>query len=77
MPHIVVKMYAGRSDAEKAKLADELAKAMIATLQCKEQSVSVAIEDVPAADWPEKVYRPDIMGKSDTLYRKPGYNPFG
>ncbi len=26
-------------------------------------------------DWAEKVYEPDILGKPETIYKKPGYNP--
>ena len=28
-----------------------------------------------ATDWVEKVWKPDIEGKPDTLYKKPGYTP--
>ena len=38
-------------------------------------AVSVAIEEITANDWPEQVYRPDILGHADQLYKKPGYNP--
>ena len=38
-----------------------------------DESVSVAIEEIDADEWAEKVYRPDIEQKSDTLYKKPGY----
>jgi 4-oxalocrotonate tautomerase len=38
-----------------------------------EESVSVAIEEIPAADWAEKVYRTDIVHNSENLYKKPGY----
>ncbi|MEO9189499.1 MAG: hypothetical protein ABI224_05770 [Acetobacteraceae bacterium] len=30
---------------------------------------------VKPSDWVEKVYKPDIIGKPDTLYKKPGYDP--
>jgi len=33
-----------------------------------------AIEEI-TKDWPEQVYRPDIPGHVDQLYKKPGYNP--
>lgn len=40
-----------------------------------EESVSVAIEDVEPREWTEKVYKPDILGKPDMIYKKPGYDP--
>jgi 4-oxalocrotonate tautomerase len=43
--------------------------------QCAETSISVGIEDIDANAWTEKVYTPDIIGKADTLYEKPGYGP--
>jgi 4-oxalocrotonate tautomerase len=75
MPHISVKLYAGRSDRQKAKLAEEITKAVMAGADCAEQSVSVAIEDVEPEQWAEKVYKPDIVANWDKLYKKPGYNP--
>jgi 4-oxalocrotonate tautomerase len=34
--------------------------------------VSVALEEIEPPDWAGKVYRPDIKGKWDQLYKKPG-----
>jgi hypothetical protein len=31
------------------------------------------MEEVNAADWTEKVYKPEILAKRDTLYKEPGY----
>jgi 4-oxalocrotonate tautomerase len=39
-----------------------------------EESVSVAMEEVEAREWAEKVYKPDIAGKPEQLYKKPGYD---
>jgi 4-oxalocrotonate tautomerase len=75
MPHVIVKLQTGRSDQQKTKIAEEVTKAIMATANCAEQSVSVSIEDVEPSDWTEKVYKPDIAGKPDTLYKKPGYDP--
>ena len=76
MPHVLVKMYPGRSEEQKKKLADKIVKDVVAIAGCRERSVSVAIEEIEAQDWAEKVYRPDILNKENSLYRKPGYNPF-
>jgi 4-oxalocrotonate tautomerase len=77
MPHVSVKLYPGRSDYQKAELARAIEKDVIAILQCGEESVSVAIEDVQPGDWVEKVWNPEIAGKPDTLFKKPGYKPLG
>jgi 4-oxalocrotonate tautomerase len=75
MPHVIVKLQSGRSEEQKAKLAEAVTRAVVAGAHCAEQAVSVGIEDVAAADWVEAVYKPDILGKADTLYKKPGYDP--
>jgi 4-oxalocrotonate tautomerase len=76
MPHVIVKMLAGRDDEQKQRLADEVAKAVMNALGAGESSISVAIEDVNSAEWTEKVYKPDILGHPDQIYKKPGYKPF-
>jgi 4-oxalocrotonate tautomerase len=75
MPHVIVKLLTGRSEQQKAKIAQEVTKAIMATANCAETSVSVGIEDVASDDWTETVYQPDIIGKPGTIYKKPGYNP--
>jgi 4-oxalocrotonate tautomerase len=75
MPHVIVKLYSGRSEQQKAKLAEEVTKAVTTTLNYGGESVSVGIEDVEPQDWAEKVYKPDILSKPQTIYKKPGYNP--
>jgi 4-oxalocrotonate tautomerase len=46
MPHVIVKLYAGRSEQQKARLAEDISKTVMANLNCEEKSVSVGIEDV-------------------------------
>lgn len=76
MPHVIVKMYSGRSRQQKAKLAEAITKAVAETLSYGEESVSVAIEDVEPKDWAEAVYRPDILDRPAEIYKQPGYDPF-
>ena len=76
MPHVIVKMYPGRSEQQKTQLAEAIVKDVVAIAGGSDDSVSVAIEEIPAAEWTEKVYKPDIQGKWDALYKKPGYKPF-
>ena len=76
MPHVIVKLYPGRSELQKARLAEEIVKDVVAIAKCEEKSVSVAIEEIKPEDWAEKVYRPDILENQQRLYKKPEYNPF-
>ena len=76
MPHVSVKLYPGRSEQQKSRLAKEIVKDVVAIANCGEESVSVTIEEIKPEDWAEKVYKPDILGNPEKLYKKPGYNPF-
>jgi len=67
MPQVVVKLWPGKSEHQKVQLAEEIAKAVMTVLQYEEESVSVAIEEVKPEDWAEKVYKPDIQNKWETL----------
>jgi len=73
MPHVIVKLWPGKSEEQKARLSEEIVKDVIAVLNSREESVSVAIEEVSPDDWSEQVYKPDIMNNPATLYKKPGY----
>jgi 4-oxalocrotonate tautomerase len=73
MPHVIVKLWPGRSEQEKKQLADAIVKDVVTYAKCDESSVSVAIEEIKSSDWAEKVYKPDILNNADKLYKKPGY----
>ena len=75
MPHIVVKLWPGKSEKQKIRLAEEIVKDVMTILHYGEESVSLAIEEVKQEDWKEKVYKPDIQDKWEKLYKKPGYEP--
>ena len=75
MPHVIVKMLPGRTDEQKARLADAITQALMTTLNSSEASISVGIEDVAQDQWSATVYAPDITAKWETLYKKPGYQP--
>ena len=75
MPHIIVKLWPGKSEEQKVRLAEQIVKDMIAITGSSETSISVAIEEVRPEDWTETVYKPDILNGSGRLYKKPGYNP--
>jgi 4-oxalocrotonate tautomerase len=75
MPHVIVKLWPGKSERQKKKLADEVTKVVMSTLNYGEESVSVGMEEVDPKDRTDTVYTPDILGKPRTIYKKPGYNP--
>ena len=75
MPHVIVKIYSGRPQQQKDRLAQEVFDAVKSALSCDEKSISVGIEEFSPQEWADKVYRPDILEKPETIYKKPGYKP--
>lgn len=73
MPHVIVKLWSGKSEQQKAKLADAVTQAVMASTGYGEESVSVSIEEFAPAEWTDKVYKPDILNGRGKLYKKPGY----
>jgi 4-oxalocrotonate tautomerase len=76
VPHVIVKMYPGRTAGQKNKLAQAISESLIKIANCDEKTISVAIEEIAPEDWAETVYKPDIIGKAQTLLKEPGYTPF-
>jgi len=75
MPHVIVKLYSGKSERQKQDLAQAVTQAVMSALNFGEESISVGIEDVEPKNWTEQVYKPDIIAKAETIYKQPGYDP--
>ncbi|HEY2471349.1 MAG TPA: tautomerase family protein [Terracidiphilus sp.] len=73
MPHVIVKLWPGKSDQQKAQLAQEITDSVMSILNYGAESVSVGIEEICSQDWADKVYTPDIKAKWNQLYKKPDY----
>lgn len=74
MPHVIVKLWPGRTEEQKEALTKKIQDAVQETVGSKERSISIAIEEVQEEDWMSEVFAPDIIDKKHTLYKKPGYN---
>ncbi len=72
MPHVIVKLWPGRDDEIKAKLAEKIVKVVVEELEVGIGDVSVAIEEVKCSDWGEQVYKREIKDNPN-LYVKPDY----
>lgn len=73
MPHVIVKLWPGKSEEQKTRLAAAITQDVMRVLNYGEESVSVALEEINPQDWAEKVYQPDIVNNAEKLYKKPGY----
>ena len=74
MPHVIVKLWPGKTEQQKARLAEAITKDVMKILHYGEESVSVAMEEIRPGQWAEKVYRAELKDNLDKLYKKPGYN---
>lgn len=71
MPHIIVKMYKGRTPEQKNTLSKEICKAVVSSVGTDSANVSVSIEEYDPSDW-HIVEQYEIEGKPDALYMKKG-----
>ena len=74
MPHVEIKCFPGRTEAQKIKCAEEVTKAITETMGCAASSVSVAINEISRDDWKEQVWDAKIVPDAEFLYKKPGYS---
>ncbi|MFS2221417.1 tautomerase family protein [Pantoea sp. B65] len=74
MPHIIVKIV-GQSEENKKIIAAALTDTLSKTLGISDDFISLSIEDVLKENWVEDVYKPEIIGKPNNLYKTPGYDP--
>ena len=75
MPHVIVKLWPGKSDEQKSQLTEAIVRDVTSILGCGDDSVSVSFLDIPAGDWIRQVFEPDILGHWDQLTKTPGYGP--
>lgn len=75
MPHVIVKLWPGKSEAQKRELTDAIVRETSRILNYGDDAVSVGMEEVGPADWTASVYEPDIQRKWDSLTKTPGYGP--
>lgn len=55
MPHIVVKMYPGRSQEVKEDFAKKVQQLTVEEFGCQPGHVSVSVEDIKPENWKEEV----------------------
>jgi 4-oxalocrotonate tautomerase len=73
MPHVIVKLWPGKTEEQKTRLAQAITKDVMNIFDYGEDAVSVVMEEIQPKDWAEKVYQPDIIHHQGKLYKKPGY----
>ena len=74
MPHVIVKLWPGKSQLQKMRLAEAITKDVMEILHYGDESVSVATEEVEPQDWSDKVYKPDIKTQLRQDLQEAGYD---
>lgn len=75
MPHIIVKLWPGKTQPQKQHLSDAIVQNVKNILGYGDEAVSVAFEEVQPKDWSNLVYEPEIQAKWNMLTKEPGYGP--
>ena len=71
MPHIAIKMYPGRDEETKKRLAQAILETASKELNRGKEHFSVSIEDIPQENWKEAVYDKVVADKNTLI--QPGY----
>ena len=75
MPHVIVKLWPGKSDTQKRQLSDAIVREVTRILDYGPKAVSVGFEEIAPGDWTSRVYGPDIQERWNALTKPPGYGP--
>lgn len=74
MPHIGIKMLAGRTEEQKKKAAEAVKNALAESLNMGDHYITVTIEDYNAEEWQE-VFKNEVTDKPEKVYVQPKYDP--
>ena len=74
MPHFVVKLWPGKSEQQKTRLAQEITDSVMSVLNYGTQSVRLGLRKSNRRRR-RKCTASISKPSGDQLYKKPGYNP--
>lgn len=74
MPHVNIKHFPTlMPDELRSELINSIVGAVTRAFGCNEKVVSISIESVPATQWQDEVFEPEIMAKREFLAKIPRY----
>jgi len=74
MPHVIVKLWPGKSEQQKNRLAEAIIKDIMDILHYGEESVSVAIEESNLRIGSRRSTSPTFGTSGTSSTKKPGYD---
>ena len=74
MPHVSIKHFPVEvGEDQQEALVAAVTRAVTDALGCTEDVISIALEPVPADDWNDVVYEPEIVNRKEFLIKSPSY----
>jgi len=73
MPHVNIKHFPSLTKAQQEMLGTEITQVITRVIQCHEDVVSIALEEIDPVIWDEQVYQPEILGRKELLCKLPNY----
>ena len=58
MPHVIIKLWPGKSEQQKQRLAEGVTKVVMTSFGYGEESVSVSLEEIAPSEWTRKSTSP-------------------
>ena len=69
MPHVIVKLWPGRSDQQKRVIAARVIQAVVDSAGVAPTAVTVGIEEIAKERWQDEVHIPDVERVGASIYR--------
>lgn len=77
MPHIIIKLWPGKTSEEKSNLVKKFKEDMNETMGIPKSVITVAFDEVKPEDWYDEVHVPLIDGnKTGKMYIPEGYKAY-
>ncbi|WP_432839299.1 hypothetical protein [Dactylosporangium sp. CA-092794] len=74
MPHVNIKYFpVALSETQESVLLQKVTDAVTTAFGVDEGVVSISLEPVEKDQWTERVYRPEIVNRTDVLRKVPNY----
>lgn len=77
MPHIIIKLWPGKTFEQKKELAEKFKIDMSEVLKVPKQAITLAYEEIKPEDWYDEVHIPIIEGnKTGEMFIPEGYKGY-
>jgi 4-oxalocrotonate tautomerase len=71
MPHVIVKLWPGKSEEQKTRLAEAITRDVMEIFHYGKEAISVAMEEINPPDWAEKFINRTSLENRSSYIRNP------